>query len=253
MSKGLRRFFVICAIVLGAGVIFTVAGVAMGGARNIDKLADEYSWYYGGSTNMAPMHLEKGEVFSSIDMSGAMDVEIVEGEGQTYIKYDPDTCTPKLAVEGGVLKVESNYGHDGGVFNFKSDDAPILKIYVPKGTQLENINGKMELGDIDVTGISANTITLMADLGDIDITGVSANSMTLDVDLGDVDINMPYGEDQYTLTADVSAGELTINDRDHTGFDRHYTGGSGAYVIDITVDSGDVDIEFGGIGHSYDD
>ncbi|NLD19561.1 MAG: DUF4097 family beta strand repeat protein [Clostridiales bacterium] len=254
MNKGLKRFFIICVIILGAGIILTVAGYAMGGIKDANRLASEYSWWeYRDTSNMTTMYLEEAEAFNSIEVSGTMDVNIVTGAEQTYISYNPGSCTPQLAVEGGILRVDSDYLDNGGVldFGFTDNDIPMVWIYVPEGTVLNSIGGTMELGDVTITGVTVGSINIKADLGDIEVYNASVSKLTLDADLGDVQIRMPFTEDQYTLTADVSLGEISINERDYEAFDKHYVSGAGPNVINISVDTGDVDIEFGGI-HSHD-
>ena len=45
MSKGMKRFFMICTIVFAAGGVMAIAGLVSGGISDLDKLSDRYDWF----------------------------------------------------------------------------------------------------------------------------------------------------------------------------------------------------------------
>lgn len=134
MSKGLKRFFIICAITVGLGVILLIAGLVTGGITSMDKMNERYSWFKAGEIDRTYLHLQEGEKFDSIDIKGDLDITICEGNSaNTTISFDRDGAAPVLEVDNGVLTVKTVDDDGNVIVNFASGDlTPNLEIYVPK-------------------------------------------------------------------------------------------------------------------------
>lgn len=284
MSRGLKRFFIICAIAVGLGLLLSVVGYVTGGVRNLDKVSEKYEWFDVGMPDMAYTQLDEGTTFDAIDVKGSVDVVICRGTVErARLRFDKQSAPPQLEVIDGVLKVSADIGDDNAIVDFQFGDAmPHVEIYVPEGKTLENINIDSDYGDVTIEGVSAGNIRIEEDYGDMDFTSVDCASLYIatdagdvnadnlkcsglyidsdcgDIELsgeftgtteiisdaGDVEIDTALAEALYAVDAEVNAGELSIGESEYDYIDKRITVGSGENLIKIVSDCGDVDIGF---------
>ena len=283
MSRGLKRFFGVCAVLVVLGLILVIVGYVTGGVHYMDRLDSKFSWLSIGEGDMEYMQLDEPADFDSIDITGDVDVFICSGsEAGARLHFDRNATEPVLKVENGTLKAEASM-KKGAVISFDwGDRAPYVEIYVPEGKTLKDIHIDTECGDITLRGISAGSIDLRQELGDTDLENVSCDSLTAesecgdiegsnikskatdisselgDVDLqgeftgnttvkaesGSVEIDTALSEMLYTVQADVEAGELEIGGKEHGSFENHVVLGNGANILKVVCSLGDVDINF---------
>ena len=285
MSKGLKRFFIVCAIAVGLGLLLSVVGYVTGGVRNLDKMSDRYEWFDVGYANMTYMQLDEGTTFDAIEVKGSVDVVICRGNTEkARLRFDKNYTPPQLEVVDGVLKVSADVGDDHALVNFRfGDSMPLVEIYVPEGKTLRDINIDSDYGDVNIENVSAGNIKIEEDYGDMDFVSVDCVSLRIisdagdidaedlkcgglyiDSDLGDIDISGEFtgtteirsdsgdieldtalAEALYSVDADVDVGELSIGESEYDYMDKRITVGSGENLIKIVSDCGDVDIGFG--------
>ncbi|MDO4545701.1 MAG: DUF4097 family beta strand repeat-containing protein [Bacillota bacterium] len=283
MSKGLKKFFIICAIMVGVGLVMLMLGFVTGGIQSIDKLAERYDWIHGNEERVY-MHLDEGAQFDSIQVTGDADVVICTGDtSKTRVSYGEKGPVPELYVEDGVLKINAEVG-DGGVISLGDGDTfPVAEIYCPEGINLAGIDLELDYGDATIENVTADRISIDSDFGDIDFTNVTFNSADIvtddgdidaegitsgglviesnfgdcdlsgtftgtteiTVDDGEVDLHTSLTEEQYTVTTDMSMGELIVGANHFEGMEKSFTTGSGPNVIKVISDFGDVEIQFG--------
>ena len=101
MNRRIKKFWLICASVVGAGFILFIVGYLTGGVESMDKLSDKYSWINVPSEERISEKLQ-GEEFSSIQIDGYADVQIYQGEETSATAYYSDDMTrPEMYVENG--------------------------------------------------------------------------------------------------------------------------------------------------------
>lgn len=71
MSKGLKRFFIICAIVVGAGILFSLAGFLTGGLNFLDRMSERYTWLRAGHADMEYIDISDAGAFDSVSVKAA--------------------------------------------------------------------------------------------------------------------------------------------------------------------------------------
>lgn len=240
----------ICAIVLVAGAVFSIVGVAAGGLNSLDKMSDRYTWIRAGHADMEYLDISDAGAFDSINVKGGIDV-VIEGSataGSSGIRYDRNVGAPEYSVKDGVLTVDASKLNDGVIVNLGADDdTPELVISAPDGAlkklditsqygdvelrdlTLENVNVEAESGDIDMNRITCSSMTLVAQYGDIEgegmkCSGLSAKSETGDVSLqgefsgttdlyiqnGDLELDTSLAKELYTIDAKTERGEIEI-------------------------------------------
>ena len=285
MSKGLKRFFIICAIAVGLGLLLSVVGYVTGGIRALDKVSDKYEWFEVGEPDMSYMQLDEGTEFDAVDVKGTVDVVICSGNSyRARLCFDKHSSPPQLEVIDGVLTASADSGDDNALVDLRFGDAmPRVEIYVPEGKTLKNIDIDSDYGDVTMENISAGNIKIEdgygdmdftsvecaglhivsdtgdvdsrnlkcsglyidSDCGDIDISGEFTGTTEIRSDSGDVEIDTTLAEALYAIDADVDAGELSIGENEFDYMDRRITVGTGENLIKIVSDCGDVDIDFG--------
>ena len=254
MKKGVKKFYIICAVVFSAGILMAAAGLFAGGIDSIDKMTEKYDWIHGGPGNTKTMYIGGGETepyntegFDSISVKGNADVIISTGEpGSTNIQYGENYSRPNIYIKDKTLYIEATDVVDGGVINLTGKSAfPVVHIYCEAGKILESVDMEIDCGDVDMKGIDARNINVDLDVGDCDISGRLSGNTEIDTDTGDVEIDAAMREAAYRTEFDVDCGNLCVGEKEiEEGYEIHYEGGTGSSKIKVTVDVGDVEIDF---------
>lgn len=147
-----------------------------------------------------------------------------------------------------------------------------LTLTMPADASISDCNVYLDLGDMDIYGVTADVVDVQMDLGDMDIDNCDFNKLTIvsdlgdvtiqnskigsgdieadlgntDVlncdfkdmkvvaDLGDVDIDSKSNLDEYTIDAEVDMGELKLNNSKY-GEEYHQNGKAGTLIIDASM------------------
>lgn len=147
-----------------------------------------------------------------------------------------------------------------------------LTLTMPADANISDCNVYLDLGDMDIYGVTADVVDVQMDLGDMDIDNCDFNKLTIvsdlgdvtiqnskidsgdieadlgnaDViscdfkdmkvvaDLGDVDIESKSNLDEYTIDAEVDLGDLRINNSKY-GDEYHQNGKEGTLTIDASM------------------
>lgn len=288
MSRGLKRFFIICAAVTCLGLIAATIGYAAGGVSGMEKISDRYSWIRAGAPEMTGITLaeamnSENVSFDSVSINGDADISFINGNaGDTRLIYDEKAEAPEFVIKNGVLTVDISDANDGVLINLgAADSTPQLTVCVPQGTTLENIDISSDYGDIALHDLSANAISIRSNYGDIDITDVTYNTADIEADYGDItldgvdseklsiasdqgdvkisgrlsgstDVTTDYGstdimtslpESSYSIDVKADLGRIEIGSHDYDDTE-HISFGSGADLIRVAADMGDVSIGF---------
>ncbi len=191
MSKGMKRFFIICAIVVGSGIVLSLAGVLTGGLNFLGKMNERYTWLRAGHANMEYIDISDAGAFDSISVIGGIDVTVAGSTetGSRGISYDKNAGAPEYSVKDGVLTVDASRLNDGVVVNLASDDStPELVISVPDET-MKKLDVTSDYGDVDVSRVTLDEMSIAAENGDIELQDVNCSSLTLASGYGDIDMS----------------------------------------------------------------
>ena len=284
MSRGLKRFFIVCAVAACAGLVFAAAGLVMGGTGGIDRVSDKYDWISGSPGEMKYIDAEHASDFSSLKIRGDMDVRISKGDRDAVrIGSGENLNPPKVQYESGTLIVDGRDEHSGITINFSSGDyAPFIEVTCSDKRVLESIDIETENGDVEIEGVEADKIIVDAEYGEVCFDGVTFGRGELDVENGDIkctditsrglkieneygdcslagtiagvcDVEMENGslqidtdlaEELYNVSAGTESGTLCIGEKYQDDFECRYNGGSGANKLKLFSEYGDVKVNF---------
>ena len=210
MRKGLKRFFIICAIVVGAGILFSLAGFLTGGLNVLDKMSERYTWLRAGHADMEYINISDAGEFDSISVKGGIDVTVAGSTetGSRGIRYDRNVGIPEYSVKDGVLTVDASKLNDGVLVNLNSDDdTPEIVISVPD-ERMKKLDVISDYGDVDVSRVTLEEMSITTEDGDIDLHDVDCSSMTLASDYGDIDLEKVTSD---KITASTQDGDIDMN------------------------------------------
>lgn len=191
-----------------------------------------------------------------IDLS---EVYIVSGS-EYQLSY---SCTNnqlvKYKVVDGTLTVTESSNNSHYPRRNGNDNCSIT-ITVPRDAALSSVTGECRLGDVELSGLTAEAIDISCNLGEASITDVTASSIDCSCDLGNCEIdNCSFDNltvhnslgnvevqsrellSNYTLDLSVSMGEIEINDTSY--FSRFQQDGDKDKCIKITCDMGSIELE----------
>lgn len=174
------------------------------------------------------------EAFHSIVADAAiMDLSIVEGTEYSLDYKGTEKLELTYRMENGELLVtQRKKGNLTGINN------ATLILTVPMDTQLEKVNIKVDVGDIDITGADVNTLEVDSDVGDITVENVSLDNVILSSDTGDIDVDH-CSFVMLDISSDV--GDIEVNSSNDIS----------SYSFDLKTDIGEVEVGTGEYGKKY--
>ena len=283
MGKKTKKLLIICSIVVGAGVLMAIIGVAAGGLTDATKLADRYTWISGSSEAEEQQVLDPSQNFDSVKVSGDLDLDIVKGnEDSVKLIYPKEGGSYNMDVENGTLVVNYDYQQNAIIRLSDEDSSPRLVITRKDAASIKTIEADLDWGDVDLEDLTADTVTLNLDGGDADLSRAQIGTLKVDMDYGDLEtenitcgsvtaalddgdcqldgtfngnisVNANYGdvevetrlaESQYTVDAESSYGDIEVGSLTREDSGTLKTG-NGSYMMKIYADDGDISIDFG--------
>ena len=161
----------------------------------------------------------------------ALDVDA----GKVEIKYGPifqveyrypKKFAPKVELNKGKLTVKQSMTSWNFNGLFGNNNNYEMAITIPKGTELTSLDSAIDLGELEIEGIVASSLTVQNDCGDIKIHNCDGKNLNITSDLGDIDIdNCNYS----SVVAQSDLGDVDL----FGDFD----------TIDAKVDLGEIDIK----------
>ncbi|MDE6759223.1 MAG: DUF4097 domain-containing protein [Lachnospiraceae bacterium] len=140
------------------------------------------------------------------------------------------------------------------------NDGCDIVITVPRDTRLTDVSGSCDLGDVEISGLTADKVEISCDLGEASVSNVTAASiictcnlgnceiedcifddLTVSNDLGNVDLSSNRSISDYTLDLQVSLGSIEINDDVY--YSQYRRDGDSDKNIKITCSLGSIEID----------
>lgn len=220
MSKGMKRFFMICAIVFAAGGVMAIAGLVSGGISGLDKLSEKYDWFVGPGESAKTVYLDAegvqktadGQLFDRIKISGDANVTVSSGSDASKTKavFGDHYKAPEMHISKGVLYIDSDESVSGGVVDISgSDTYPHVEVYVPEDWSIKAVEADTSCGDISLGNISITSADIKSDSGDICLGMMDFGKAGITTDSGDIGIVSVEGN---RLTLKSGSGDMAISD-----------------------------------------
>lgn len=262
-------------LILSGGML-AVAGVALGGRTSL---------YYG---NYNETMESETAVAAYTETSAFQKIEVDVALGDVYLQsadsygveltWDDERMKLNYEVVDGKLRV---WNEDGNVSGLSPHDYEVTAIiYFPYDAQFEDVNVKNALGSLTLEDFVAKNLTVYSDLGDTNLSSVTAGTANLHLSLGslegyglsvggtatvenslgdvyltgdfrDLNVTCDMGavtvgteaeKSEYSYDLKTSMGNVTLDGEKSRDSAK---GGSGPYTLKVDNSMGDVDIMFG--------
>lgn len=225
MSKKLKIYVIVCACLIVVGICLAGIGLMIGATGSV-QLSDilwglgdkQASINIGSGSNESEAVLSGERITDSMEINqpveviktkvGLGDIRIIESDQfKVVYTYDKGIGKPDINIEEGTLNIVDKFGRGDVNFkvkpwsSFKSSKGIEYKIYCPKGMDIKLVEIDSNLGDIDISGVKAETLNVKHDLGDIKFTNLTMDTVDVDLNLGDVS------------TENIQTKNLTINNQ----------------------------------------
>lgn len=191
-----------------------------------------------------------------VDLS---EIEIITGNDY-HISYKcTENVIPEYEVKNGTLQITQTSKNPHFPKRNGNDNCEII-ITVPRDAALSDITGYCDLGDVELSNLTADNISITCDLGEASLSNVSATSITCDCnlgscemdgcdfdnltinnDLGSVEVNGSISLSDYTMKLSASMGGIEVNDKDYRSSYEQI--GDKDKTITISCDMGSIEIE----------
>ena len=139
---------------------------------------------------------------------------------EQYSRRSNPTSKYDFTVEGGDIVLTAADELDG--------TTATMTVYVPYA--LASLSVKTALGDVEITDVSARTLTAQADTGELDVERVTTDAAELRVALGDMDISGV--QITQSLTAENACGDISLD-----------LPASAPFTLSYTVETGSADLD----------
>jgi len=286
MRKSTRIWMFIAAICIGAGIILSIIGIVAGASGGV--------FIANGKLNVSKknaFHYESEYVkdIKNIEISVSNSaVEIIPSDNSQFkveISLTQVYKDPEIEVENGRIYVNEKDGHSWFTFNlfdFNHEENNYVKIYVPKGATLNNVdlgssNGNITSdtdckiqdmnchtsnGRIELNGITCQNSTILKSSngkiicngnfykdsqmttsnGAIELTGTYEGKLRAKSSNGRIEFSTNKPESYYDVSAETSNGSIRLNG-EKVG-DSYRDKNNAANSIDLDTSNGSITMEF---------
>ena len=158
---------------------------------------------------------------------------------EQYSRRSNPTSKYDFTVEGGDIVLTAADELDG--------TTATMTVYVPYA--LASLSVKTALGDVEITDVSARTLTAQADTGELDVERVTTDTAERRVVLGDMDISGV--QITQSLTAENACGDISLDLPASAPFTLSYTVETGSADLDEEIPTERLrNVQRGGVGAS---
>lgn len=306
MKKGTKFLLLGGFLLTLLGIMIVWAGVVIGGPGNIARMIDngdfavningsklyifgkDYNWKYNGDTDLA---ITSDEVEQVAEAGSIRNIKASIGGGVIRIeesdKYDSFTLKYKCQgvpctweVKDGELIIDNTAGMADKSWRNNGDK---IILYVPKGTQLENLEielggGEMNLnsikaeetaisvgagelvmnglisldlnveigaGEIKVENSRTDNLSIDMAMGNVEYEGELNKSAEINCSMGNVELDLAGRRDDFNYSIDCSAGNVEIEKSEYAGLGfTKYIDNQAEKEITVECAMGNVEIDF---------
>lgn len=282
MKKKWKMFWIVCAVLIVAGIGLCIVGLAMGaspsslnvniGGAGIHLYDDEDDLYLFEEDDDQMESSAVSEDAQSFEHVRKIDVEISSVKLEIAQSEDE-----KIWVETKDVPSKLNFrcGMDGDELKLVTDDhilnkvnvgeCGVIRLYLPKDG-MEEMDVKNEAGIVVIQSLNAEEFSLdigageaivkdfnatEADFtcgaGEIRAAGNVAKKMDVDCGIGEVVLTLDGTEEEYACDVECGVGEVVIGDIVYEGVGSEHHGGknhNGSKEIEVDCGVGSVTVQF---------
>ena len=216
MKKRSKIILITSATCMGAGLLLTGAGFFLGGfpgivisSKGLQSVSHSEEPYVLEKTRIDPV------TAAELDLNCSADIEFLpSGDKNCYLEYvlDGAGAEPEWKVSSEKLTLTQDSNTRGGVFLFGTDVFPgdtdtYVRLYLPEGTELSDLDVTNDLGDISASGLSAGSLTLVSEYGNCTLEDMIITEADVELEYGDLRLEVS-GLDM--LNGTIEYGDATI-------------------------------------------
>ncbi len=256
--KSIVKWIIVGAVIAALGLVLIIVGACLGGSC--------YGYRENWTDTEQSFNGQITAVKADVDVCN---LEISYYDGESVLVTYPESGLRKnaVSVNAGVLTLNSEL--TSSVYNY-SKNFPTAAIYIPNSYMVSldietdageitisdgvygNFNLEVDAGVINIGVCTFNTVTMSVDAGTVNAENLTCSSLVCDIDAGtvkfskltcpNIQINVDLGSvkaclagsrEDYTAVCSVDLGSCNIS-----------SGGSGANILQISVDAGSAKITF---------
>lgn len=235
---GIITFITLCCIIIG---------VLKGGVLHL------------GNKNVHSEEISLDE-YKKLSVQGdVMEIAFIEGDKYTIHYECTEDLDPICSVNNDTLTITQKK-RKMRWFGINNQTCKVT-IEIPRGTVLEDMNMKLDVGEVRMNGMQNKATTISLDVGEVEIENSMLGDTMVDIDVGEISIlksefeNMAAETDTgnieissnkdlstYSFMLKSGIGEISVNNRE---YGRKYENNTQSdYKIKATTDIGDVDIVY---------
>lgn len=218
MNKSVKGIAIAAAAMVTVGLLLTGIGFMAGGSQAIylDRdgihLGDREAGERAGNLVSFSQEIDS---FSSISVDlDYYDVDLIPGEkfavqgtylskeGKPDFKIENDTLVVKDRTHKGI---NINIDLPGLVFN---NNQPTIKIYYPENTKLKDVVIRCDASDLDFENLTAEKAEFDLDFGKLELSGITANQISVTMDSGDCTMEKVTAADELNIKNDFGKTSL---------------------------------------------
>ncbi len=253
MNKSLKGIAITAAALVVVGLLLTGIGFMLGGNQPI--------WLDRNGIHFGERNGEKAaggdlvsftqdiEGFSSINVDlDFYDVDLVPGDKfEIQGAYFREEGKPEIKVENGTLTVKDN-GRKGikisidlpGLFTYGNH--PNIRIFYPEKTDFQSVVIHCDSADLKFENLTAEKADFKLDLGKLELSGITANNVMVSMDSGDCSIKGVKAAEQLTVTNNL--GKIVLENAETKTLKLDADSGD-VTLADTTFESGDLSVNLG--------
>lgn len=260
MDNKIKKIAIAAAAMVAVGLLLAGVGYAAGGNQpiNIDGTGIHIGDWGNGSrkgnestasSGKQKTFEEKLNPFSSIktDMN-LYPVELIAGDGYAIEGvYDTGLGKPEYTVKDGTLIIEAkndtifNVGRKSGI-NFGVKNSKLgVKVYYPKGAELNNVSIKASAADLSFQGLTVDSAEFDIGLGGLDLSDISAKTIKVSLGAGDCQLTGLKADD---LNITNQLGEITLKKTEAKTLNATSLSGD-VNLSDVTAERGTLELDLG--------
>ena len=188
-----NKILMISCVLMGIGAIMAGAGYICGGYKGLKETKGFVFDHHNYEDNDYVKEDKELEVFKNIELNVDFgDVEIVQGDKYRIVsEYNKkiynlsyDVEDEKLVVTNKLIKKNKVFDFDGG------DDSDLkIKIYIPKETCLDNLNLKVNSGNLMLEDLKCKELYTSNDFGNINGKNIETDNFEGNLESGSLNLD----------------------------------------------------------------
>lgn len=233
MNITYKKIITIAVLCMLGGPLLIFVGYQNGGKQYLQQ-------------KLHPLYLVVQEglpAFTKINIDAdVLDVQIVEGDQFSIdINYDKSNDVRYQVRNDELFIVQEQGDFWFQILNSKGKSKII--IYLPKQTQLQNVDVSVDVGNIEISNATITHHTEVdTNVGNITIDGMLEGNTKIETNVGNVSIASSKKEIEYAFDIESTIGSIQINGRPFTHQKQIFMNPLAINRIEITTKVGDIQI-----------